>query len=124
MKKKILIAEDDSFVIDIYQTKLSQEGYEVVLAGNGQEALDALERDERKPDLILLDIVMPGMDGFTFLKKVKDDPRYSYIPVILLTNLSQKEEIEEGFRLGAKGYLIKSHHTPSEVLNLVKKYIE
>lgn len=116
-----MIVEDDSFVMDIYQTKLSQEGYVVIEARDGLEALEHLEKE--KPDLILLDIIMPRMDGMEVLKKIKEDERFSNIPVILLTNLSQKEEINLGLGLGANDYLIKSHFTPSEVLEKIKVYL-
>jgi CheY-like chemotaxis protein len=115
---KILIVEDDSFVIDIYHTKLSQEGYEVIEARNGIEAMKKLE--EIRPDLILLDIIMPYMDGLEVLRKIKKDEKLKTIPIILLTNLSQKEEINEGLGLGVDDYLIKSHFTPSEVLEKIK----
>ena len=115
---KILVVEDDSFVIDIYHNKLSQEGYEVIEARNGIEAMKKLE--EVRPDLILLDIIMPYMDGMEVLRKIKKDEKLKTIPIILLTNLSQKEEINEGLGLGASDYLIKSHFTPSEVLEKIK----
>ncbi|PIP26861.1 MAG: response regulator [Candidatus Moranbacteria bacterium CG_4_9_14_3_um_filter_40_7] len=121
-KPKIMVVEDDSFVMDIYQTKLSQEGYEVIQAENGVEAFKKLET--KIPDLILLDIIMPYMDGLQMLKKIKLEEKLKNIPVILLTNLSQKENIDEGLGLGAEGYLIKSHFTPSEVLEKIKKYIK
>jgi len=119
--KKILIVEDDSFVLDIYQTKLSQEGYTVIEAKNGVEGMKILEKE--KPDLILLDIVMPYMDGIEVLKKIKENKELNKIPVILLTNLSQKEEINVGLGLGASDYLIKSHFTPSEVMDKIKIYL-
>lgn len=117
-----MIIEDDSFVMDIYQTKLNQEGYEVLLAENGAEALKKLEKET--PDLVLLDIIMPYVDGLQVLKKIKASKKLKDIPVILLTNLSQKEDINEGLGLGADDYLIKSHFTPSEVLEKIKKYIK
>jgi len=120
-KKYILVVEDDSFVMDIYQTKLGEAGYEVEGAINGLEALKKIE--EKKPDLILLDIIMPQMDGMEFLKKMKSQKEFEKTPVIMLTNLSQKEEIDKGFELGARDYLIKSHFTPSEVLEKVKNYL-
>jgi PleD family two-component response regulator len=107
--------------MDIYQTKLAQEGFEAVAAINGLEAMKKLQ--EVRPDLILLDIIMPYMDGLEVLKKIKDDERLKNIPIILLTNLSQKEEISKGLELGANDYLIKSHFTPSEVMEKVKKYL-
>lgn len=116
-----MIVEDDSFVMDIYQTKLSQEGYTVIEARDGLDAMKKLEKE--KPDLILLDIIMPNMDGLEVLKKIKADEKFSSIPVILLTNLSQKEEINLGLGLGANDYLIKSHFTPSEVLEKIKIHL-
>lgn len=124
VKKKILIVEDDSFVMDIYQTKLVQSGFDVMLAVNGLEAIKKIEKETNLPDLILLDIIMPYMDGLEVLKKLKENNNFKNIPVILLTNLSQKEEIEEGLKLGASDYLIKSHFTPSEVLEKVSNYIK
>jgi CheY-like chemotaxis protein len=123
-KKKILIVEDDSFVMDIYQTKLTQSGFDVMLATNGLEAIKKIEKENNLPDLILLDIIMPYMGGLEVLKKIKENDRCKHIPVILLTNLSQKEEIEEGLKLGASDYLIKSHFTPSEVLEKVANYLK
>jgi len=122
-KQTIMIVEDDSFVMDIYQTKLSLEGYNVVSANNGMEALKKLQDGGVHPDLILLDILMPYVDGLEVLKKVKEQEKLKNIPIILLTNLSQKEEVTQGLGLGANDYLIKSHFTPSEVLEKIKIYL-
>jgi len=122
-KKKIMIVEDDIFVMDIYVTKLSQAGFEVVEASDGSEALKKLKNDPQKPNMILLDIVMPNMDGLTALEKIRSDESFKDIPIILLSNLSQKEKVDKGFGLGAQDYLIKSHFTPSEVLEKINKYI-
>ena len=116
----IMIVEDDSFVMDIYETKLKVEGYQVMEAINGLDAIKKLEGGAELPDLILLDIVMPYMDGLEFLKKIKKEEKFKNIPVILLTNLSQREEIDTGLGLGANDYLIKSHFTPSEVMEKVR----
>ncbi|KKP79980.1 MAG: hypothetical protein A2271_01090 [Candidatus Moranbacteria bacterium RIFOXYA12_FULL_35_19] len=121
-KKTIMIVEDDSFVMDIYETKITKEGISVIKAINGAEAIKKL-KNGAKPDLILLDIIMPYMDGLEVLKKIQADDNLNKIPVVLLTNLSQKEEIQEGFELGAKDYLIKSHFTPSEVMEKINKYL-
>jgi len=123
-KKKIMVVEDDSFVLDIYMTKLQQAGFDVTIASNGIEALKKLEDKGAKPDVVLLDIVMPYVDGLEVLRKMKGSEELKNIPVILLTNLSQKEGIEEGLKLGAGDYLIKSHFTPSEVLEKINKYIK
>lgn len=120
-KKRILIVEDDAFVMDIYRTKLTQEGFAVAEAKNGVEAVKELEKNI--PDLMLLDIVMPYMDGLEVLEKLNANESWKKIPVILLTNLSQKEEVERGLGLGAKDYLIKSHFTPAEVMEKIKTYL-
>jgi len=123
-KKIIMIVEDDSFVMDIYHTKLSQEGYEIVEAANGMEALKKLESGEKTPDLILLDILMPYVGGIEVLRKIKKDENLKKIPVILLTNLSQKDDVDLGINLGADDYLIKSHFTTSEVMEKVRAQLD
>ncbi len=120
-KKIILLVEDDAFVSDIYQTKLKQEGYQVEVAENGLEALKIMQKVT--PHLILLDVVMPYMDGMEVLKKLKENENWKNIPVVLLTNLSEKEKVEEGLSTGAIDYLIKSHFTPSEVVDKIKSLI-
>lgn len=120
-KQKIMIVEDDFFVMDIYRTKLLQENFQVIGAANGVEALEKLSKE--RPDLILLDIVMPYMDGIEVLKKIRANKEYENLPIVLLTNLSQKDEIGKGMDLGATDYLIKSHFTPSEVLEKIKVYL-
>ena len=116
-----MIVEDDAFVMDIYRTKLSQAGYEVMGAANGMEALEKLGSSDGLPDLILLDILMPLVGGIEVLKKIKEDEKLKKIPVILLTNLSQKDDIDLGISLGADDYLIKSHFTPSEVMEKIEE---
>jgi len=116
-KYTVLLVEDDVFVSDIYQTKLSHDGFSVLVARNGLEAIKKLETEV--PDLILLDIIMPYVDGIEVLKKIKSDDRLDKIPVILLTNLSEKEKIDEALEIGANDYLIKSHFTPSEVMEKI-----
>jgi DNA-binding response OmpR family regulator len=119
-KKKIMIVEDDVFVMDIYQTKLAQEGFEVLSATNGMEGLKKLKAMTELPDLMLLDILMPYMDGLEMLAEVKKEEKLKNIPIILLTNLSQKNDIDRGMGLGANDYLIKSHFTPSEVVEKIQ----
>ncbi|MCX6761796.1 MAG: response regulator [Candidatus Moranbacteria bacterium] len=123
-KKTVMIIEDDRFVMDIYHTKLTQSGFAVVNAENGLEALKKLREEKQIPDLILLDIIMPYLGGLEVLEEVKKDERLKNIPVILLTNLSQKTEIDRGMALGAKDFLIKSHFTPSEVLEKIKTVLK
>ncbi|TAK95039.1 response regulator [Patescibacteria group bacterium] len=116
-KKRVLLVEDDTFVSNIYQVKLEKEGFVVALATNGLEAIKQLESGSF--DMVLLDIVMPYMDGIETLKKMKADSRWQRLPVILLTNLSEREKIEEALGIGANDYLIKSHFTPSEVIEKI-----
>lgn len=122
MSKSIILIEDDPFIADIYLTKLREAGFEVeVVAGKGT-FFQKLE--EKKPDLILLDIVLPEINGWEILRKIKQNPELKDIKVVILSNLEQKAEIEKGLRLGAEKYLIKAHYTPSEVIEEVKKILE
>jgi DNA-binding response OmpR family regulator len=115
--KKILIVEDDMFIRDIYQVKFSQEGFDVTTAEDGIKALEILE--QMVPDIILLDIIMPYMNGMEVLKKIKEKDSLKKIPIIMLTNISEKEKVTEGTELGIDDYIIKSHFTPSEVVKKV-----
>jgi DNA-binding response OmpR family regulator len=115
--KKILIVEDDAFIRDIYGVKFTNEGFEVILAENGIEAVRKLE--DVTPDVILLDMIMPYMDGMEVLKKIKDNQAWKSIPIIMLTNISEKEKISQGKEFGVNEYLIKSHFTPAEVVEKV-----
>jgi DNA-binding response OmpR family regulator len=115
--------EDDSFVMDIYRRKLQEENYDVVECSDGSLAWDKLQEKSENPNLILLDIIMPKMNGLDLLKKLQSDEELKKIPVIMLTNMSQKEDVNTGLNLGAKDYLIKSHFTPSEVMNKIKSIL-
>jgi len=115
----ILLVEDDPFLIDIYTTKLETSGFEVGVAKNGEEALDKLK--EKKPDLVILDIVLPRLDGWEVLARIKENPELKDLKVVALSNLGQKEEVEKGVKMGATKYLIKAHHTPAEVVEEIKK---
>jgi len=119
MSKKILIIEDEQYLSDLYKIKFEQEGYEVILARDGEEGL-ALAQNQQ-PDLILLDLVLPKMDGYQVLERLKDDKRTKNIKVYILSNLGQTEEINQGFKHGADGYLIKSNLTPSQLVDKIKK---
>lgn len=117
-KEKILIIEDDKFLRDLMSRKLKDEGYEIFEAIDGQVGLK--EASEKKPDIILLDLILPGIDGFKVLEEIKQDPRISRIPVIILSNLGQKEDIDKGMRLGAVDFMIKAHFTPNEIVRKIK----
>ncbi|HTK04312.1 MAG TPA: response regulator [Candidatus Eisenbacteria bacterium] len=118
---KVLIVDDDAFLSGIYATKLELEGFLVVTARDGEEGLKAAMRE--KPDLILLDVLMPKLDGFEVLKRLKADPETKPTPVIMLTNLGQKEDIEKGISDGAVDYLIKAHFVPAEAVDKIKKVL-
>ena len=120
-KTKILLIEDDPFLSSMYSTKFEMENFAVFAAEDGEKGLKMAF--EEKPDIILLDILMPKMNGFEVLEKLKANQSTEAIPVILLTNLNQKDEIEKGMSLGANDYLIKAHFMPSEVVDKIKKVI-
>jgi CheY-like chemotaxis protein len=117
-KKKILIVEDDNFVAEVYSTKLLEMGHEVLIAQNGEEGI--IQAGSNKPDLILLDIIMPVMGGIEMLEELKKNESLKNIPVILLTNVGEKESIQRVRDLGVQDYLIKSHFTPAEVIEKIE----
>ncbi len=117
--KKILLVEDDPFLIEIYTTKLKEEGYEVETAEDGDTALRKIK--EIPLELVLLDIVLPNFNGWEILRKINSDKKD--VKVVILSNLGEKEEVEKGMKLGATKYLVKAHYTPSEVIKEVKKIL-
>jgi len=116
--KNILIIEDDEFLRGLILKKLSEEGFNASAAIDGEDGLKKAK--DEKPDLVLLDLVLPGIDGFEVLEKLKADPVLSKIPIIILSNLSQKEDIEKGVKFGASDYIIKAQFTPEEILEKIK----
>lgn len=106
MGHKILVVEDDSFLVTAYKAKLTKEGFEVLIATDGQEALDILAKD--KPELILMDLVMPRMDGFTALAEIRKREDLKGIPIIVTSNLGQQEDIKRAKELGATDFVTKS----------------
>lgn len=120
--QRLLLVEDDTFLAGMYVTKLSMEGFETELATDGKVGLEKAKK--LKPDLILLDILLPKMNGFDVLREIKKDPETKDIPVILLTNLGQKSDVVQGLDLGAVDYLIKAHFMPSEVVEKIKGLLQ
>lgn len=119
---KILIVDDDKLMLDMYQGKFSDDGFEVNVAADGQRGF-ALAR-KFKPDLILLDILMPRVDGLTMLKNLKSNKTTKNIPVILLTNVGGgDDDVDKGLSLGAVAYMIKSHFDPKDVVKKVKEIL-
>jgi len=121
MKQKVLIIEDDGFLASIYAQKLELEGYEVAFATNGEDGLKLAQKDH--PDLVLLDLLMPKMDGFEVLEKLKADAATRDIKVLVLSNLGQKEDVERCLKLGAVGYVIKAHSLPEETVKRIKEIL-
>lgn len=120
-KKLMLVVEDDNFYSNIYKVKLAKEGIDARVAGNGDDAL-ALARRE-KPDLVLMDLIMPGKDGFETLKAFKEDDSLKDIRVVILSNLSQEEDKQRVMDLGAIEYIVKANISLQEMVDRVKKYL-
>lgn len=121
-KKKILLVEDDEFLSEILSRRLREAGFETRLGKTAGLALELLKKE--KVDLILLDLILPGMNGFEFLKEIKkDNSPLSEIPVIVLSNLGQDEEINKAKSLGAKDYMVKAHYSTKEIIEKLKEFL-
>ena len=116
-KATILLIEDDHILVEMYQIKFKVSNLKLVVATGGYQGLDMLKKE--KPDLVLLDIKMDDLNGFEVLKQMKSDPSMKNIPVLLLTNMSEKETAEKGINLGAELYLMKAKLTPNEIISIV-----
>jgi DNA-binding response OmpR family regulator len=119
--KKILLVEDDQMLREMYQTKFKNDGYEVVTADNGEDGWQKAQSEA--PSIIMLDIILPMLDGFSVLEKLKANEKTKAIPVVMLTNLGTDEDRAKGEQLGALDYLVKANMTPEQVLNTIKKYL-
>ncbi len=120
-KTTVVIVEDEKMLADMYSTKFTMEGFEAQKANDGQTGFDLVK--QVKPDIILLDIIMPKLDGFAVLKMIKAEAELKNIPVILLSNLGQDEDVKKGKELGAADYFVKANHTPAEVVQKVKQVL-
>ncbi len=120
--KKILIIEDEEVLLGLLQERLVQEGYQVDIAKDGQEGLEKIRKF--KPDLILLDIIMPKMGGFEVMEEVNKDEELKIIPIIIVSNSGQPVELERAKKLGVKDWLIKTDFDPQEVIDKVKKQLD
>ena len=118
---KVLIVEDDPLISRMYQKIFTFEGYTVEIAVNGQEGLKKVGLV--KPTLVLLDVMMPVMNGLVFLEKLKSDSKTKKIPVVILTNLAGQQDAERAIIKGAVKYIIKSEYEPKEIVNMVKEII-
>lgn len=122
-KQKIFIVDDDKFLLDMYALKFNEVGFEVCAAGSGADALDKLS-DGFVPDIILLDVVMPGMDGFELLRNIKEKKLVPSAKIIIFSNIGQENDIERGKKMGADGYIVKASVTPTEAVEKVKEALK
>lgn len=120
-KAKLLLVEDDVTLVKMYERKFISDGYDVVIAYDGEEGLKKASKE--KPDLVLLDIMLPKLDGLAMFKKMRSQPETFSTPVILLTNFGQEDAVFECFKLGAVDYLVKSDVTPQQVVAKVENFL-
>ena len=121
-KKKILIVEDDQIISSMYKTKLEADNFEVLIADNGADVLKLAKK--QKPGIIMLDIILPQLDGFSVLEALKKNQATKNIPVVMLTNLGTDEDKIKGEKLGAIDYLVKADLTPSQIEEKIKQYLK
>jgi DNA-binding response OmpR family regulator len=119
--KKILVVEDEPAILKAMAEALRMGGFEVQTAIDAERAAAAIA--EVQPDLILLDLILPGKNGFEFLKELKQSPTQKNIPVVIMSNLGDEEEVSQGLRLGAVDYLIKADYDLSEIIKIIKKHM-
>jgi two-component system alkaline phosphatase synthesis response regulator PhoP len=119
--KKILIVEDEKVLAEMYRDKFEKEGFEVVLGFDCRDGLDKAKAE--KPDLILLDILLPVENGVSFLKRMREEPEISSIPVVAFSNYDDPETKKEALKLGIEEYLIKTNYTPQQIVDRVKKHL-
>jgi len=122
MRNTILLVEDSKVVQQMYRNKLTLEHFNVITANNGMEAIKVLSKE--KPDIILLDLMMPVMDGYKVLQVIKTDPKLSGIPVLVFSAKGQPEEVEKALNLGAAGYIVKATTKPNEVVNQIRQVLD
>lgn len=120
--KKILIVEDEKMLAEMYTDKFSQAGFKVITANEAEDGLEVAKRE--KPDLVILDILLPKGDGISFLQKLRELPDFALVPVIAFSNFDDLSTKKAAFRLGAKDYLIKTNYTPQEVVERIKDYVK
>lgn len=119
-KEKVLIVDDDKFLLSMYAVKFKNAGFEVETALSGVEALEKLQGG-KAPDIIILDLIMPGMDGYEFMAKLREQKLVLKATVVILTNQGQPEDIEKAKKYNVQGYIVKASTIPSEVLEEVVK---
>jgi DNA-binding response OmpR family regulator len=117
-KPIVALIEDDPLIAEMYTTKFTKEGYNIKHAADGAAGLEMVKKE--KPDIILLDIIMPKLDGFQVLQELRQDASFKDTPVVMLTNLGQEEDVQKGRQLGATDYFIKTNFTPAAIVDKVK----
>lgn len=119
-KKKVLIVDDDKFLLDMYATKFSKEGFEIDTATGSEDALNKL-RNEKKPDIAIFDLIMPQMDGLDLMRTIEKEKLLPNATKVVLTNQGQQSDIDKAKDIGIDGYIVKALHTPSEVVAMIKE---
>lgn len=122
MSKTVLLVEDNDFIRNMYQLKLSKSGLEVVEAGDGVQALEKIKA--QKPDVILLDLMMPNMGGLDVLKQLKADGMLPDLPVVVLTNVMDQQSVDDAKKLGARDYIVKTDLTPTQVVEKIQPLLQ
>ena len=120
--KKILLIEDEKILLDIYKDKFTQAGFKIYLSSEAKKGLNLARKE--KPDLIVLDILLPKENGITFLTWLRKDPKISSIPVLAFSNYDDPDIKKQAFKLGVKDYLIKTNYTPKEIIKKIKSYLK
>ena len=123
MTVKVLLIEDDQLILRMYQKIFSFVKFEVELASDGEEGLEKARTMQPKPTIILLDVMMPKMNGMQVLEKLKQDPALKTIPVVMLSNLAGENDIETALSKGAVKYIIKSEYDPKQITDMVKEIV-
>lgn len=118
---RVLLVEDDSFLRDLLSQKMRKEKFQVIEAIDGEDGLKKTVSE--KPHIVLLDLILPGADGFETLKRIRGEASVATVPVIILSNLGQKDDIEKGMQLGATDYLVKAHNTPGEIIDKIRSVL-
>lgn len=119
---KVLIIEDDPLIVKIYSTRLKADGYDVTSAENGEEGLKAAF--EQRPDLIILDVMMPRVDGFGVLEKLRQDPSFKNLPILMYSNLNNEDEMARAKTMGVTEFLVKANLSPTQMVMKIKQYLD
>lgn len=121
LQKKVLVVEDEALLANLLEKKLKSTGFEVLKVHNGKDAMEVIETKDL--DLILLDIILPKMSGFEFMKEIQESPRVDDMPIVIVSNLGQKSDIEKGKKLGAVGYFVKAKMSIDDLVGQVRDFL-